>query len=467
MSLSSRQKRRLCLQALGLLLGSLAGLGFALRGSGDLLWAGPGPGDALLGAALVPILLGAFVGVVMAMGLDLLLAGKSDKRLRLLFEGRVAAGVLDRLLSDPRAGELEGQRKELTLLCVDLQGYSALSLAVPPRGVLGLLREFHAAMIAVLFRHGGTVDRVLGDGLLAFFNEPLDQPDHALCAVRCALEMQEEINRLQKTWIAAGKTGLQVRIGIATGEAYLGQVGAACLRQYTAAGPAVHLAAALQRRAPTAGILVSGATYQVVKEAIDCQEIEQGEPKGPGAPGKAYWVFGLHGAGSASGTSEGQGQRAAAQADERRQFPRFELVSPLLCHCMGVTHTGEAINASLDGMLILLPVKPPLGMTMAIEFKVQVDQMSLPIRMLGRVLHVANKGRDFQVGIQFEQVMADKKETIRYFMSEVFGVLKFDEGAIRRDFDFGGAPFFRYAFSADGGKALPEKPEAKKKANIR
>lgn len=112
--------------------------------------------------------------------------------------------------------------------------------------------------------------RFFGNSILALFGDPAPHQDHALRAVRTALDMQNEMEALQKRWIAEGKSGLQVRIGIATGEAYVGNASSPGFIEYVVIGQVIDLAARLESKATPGGILISEETYQEVKDIFQC-----------------------------------------------------------------------------------------------------------------------------------------------------------------------------------------------------
>ena len=161
----------------------------------------------------------------------------SRDRLRRYFSPQVA----DMILSG--AGRKEsGEECEITVLFVDLRGFTALSSKLWAPEVVEVLNRFHNAMVEVLFKHGGTLDKFLGDGLMAYFGAPLPQPDHARRAVACALEMQaalEEMNKIHQPTLEMG-------VGIHTGRVVLGDIGAEQRREFTAVGDAVNFASRIE-----------------------------------------------------------------------------------------------------------------------------------------------------------------------------------------------------------------------------
>jgi len=148
------------------------------------------------------------------------------------------------------------------VLFSDLRGFTAYSQHLGPAAVLSLLNEVHSCMVEVVFAHGGTLDKYIGDGLMAYFGAPLAQPDHAARALRCAQEMRSSFQKLNTVRAAAGKAELRLSIGLNTGPAVVGAMGAANRREFTVVGDTVNVAARIENltRDYDADILVSGDT---------------------------------------------------------------------------------------------------------------------------------------------------------------------------------------------------------------
>lgn len=156
----------------------------------------------------------------------------------------------------------EGESCELSVLFCDIRGFTRLSEPMEARDVVKLLNDFHGRMVDAIFRHGGTLDKYLGDGLLAYFNAPVPQRDHAERSVRCALAMVTELDLLNREREARGEAVIGMGIGIHAGHAVVGNVGAAHRREFTAIGDTVNVASRLQhmtREHEGADILVSEA----------------------------------------------------------------------------------------------------------------------------------------------------------------------------------------------------------------
>src|SRR6185369_7262696 len=133
--------------------------------------------------------------------------------------------VVDRILRDSHALLAGAHKREISILFSDIKSFTNLTAAMDAGHVRTLLNEYFGRMIEIVFRHEGTLDKFLGDGLMVFFGDPETQPDHALRAVRAAREMQQAARQLDRKWRARGDMPLGIRIGINTGEAIVGNMG--------------------------------------------------------------------------------------------------------------------------------------------------------------------------------------------------------------------------------------------------
>ncbi len=214
---------------------------------------------------------------------------KEKEALRRSFESYFAPQVVEKILADP-ARINKGQRKVLTILFSDIKDFTAHSSSLSPDRIRGFLNEYFETMVEIVFAHAGTVDKYIGDGLMVFFGDPEPVPDHALRAVRAAVEMQKKARDLTAKW--AGEDGLpvHVRIGINTGEVVVGNMGSSRRLSYTVLGSAVNLAKRLESSAPVDGILISQDTCDLVAPFIPTMLFGKILVKGLDTPVHAYVV---------------------------------------------------------------------------------------------------------------------------------------------------------------------------------
>lgn len=196
---------------------------------------------------------------------------REKQRIRQYFQMYVPPSVVERILSDPEAVQLGGVRREVSVLFADLQGFTALSERLAPEELINVLNQYLSIMARIVMAFEGTVDKFLGDGIMALFGAPLPQADHALRAANTALGLRTAIARLHEQLPAHLR--LEVHIGIATGEAVVGNVGTEQTRNYTAIGDAVNVARRLQEMARPSQILLSEPTLHYIYDRAEVRTL--------------------------------------------------------------------------------------------------------------------------------------------------------------------------------------------------
>jgi class 3 adenylate cyclase len=169
-----------------------------------------------------------------------------EKRVRSAFGQYLAPAVIEELLENPDKLKLGGEKRELTAMFTDIEGFTTLTENMDPESLVALLHEYFDMACEIVLRHGGTIDKIVGDALHVIFNAPVQVPDHAARAVRCARELahfsQQVMADQRKRGLALGRT----RIGINTGPCIVGNFGGTARFDYTAHGDAINTAARLE-----------------------------------------------------------------------------------------------------------------------------------------------------------------------------------------------------------------------------
>jgi adenylate cyclase len=205
------------------------------------------------------------------------------------FEAYLPPSVVKRQLAHPES-IFEVQKKELTIMFTDIKSFTTYSSIMSPDQIQNFLAEYFDAMVQIVFKYEGTVDKYIGDGLMVFFGAPEPQADHAVRCVKAAIEMQKKCRELKEKWVREGLFPLKIRVGINTGEVVVGNMGTRKKLAYTVLGSDVNLANRLESNAPVEGIMISRRTYDLVKDEIPTLSHEPVLVKGLDTPIEVYTV---------------------------------------------------------------------------------------------------------------------------------------------------------------------------------
>ena len=203
--------------------------------------------------------------------------------------------VASALIEDPGRAALGGDEVEVTVLFADLRGYTTYAERRAPAEVVAMLNLAFGVAVPIVLAEGGAVVQFMGDAMMAIFNAPNPQTDHALRAARAALAMQQGIGELP-----GATTRPQFRIGLNSGLALVGNIGAAEMRNFSALGDTTNLAARLQTYAAEGSVVIGAGTYDLIREQAVVRPLGSPQLKGKSQPVEAYELLGLrNGAGDA------------------------------------------------------------------------------------------------------------------------------------------------------------------------
>ena len=224
-----------------------------------------------------------------AIVLDDLTEKKKLEAQRRMFERMVSPKVINKL--DPDELKLGGERTEITSLFADIRGFTSFSEGFDPHALVSILNRYLSVVADAILKEEGTIDKFLGDAVMAWFNAPIPQPDHMLRAIRAAIGLREAVEKLRNQF--PSEYQLAFGVGIHYGEAVLGLVGTETRLDYTAIGDSVNTAKRIQENSGPNQILISGSAYELVRDQVDVHQIAPILAKGKREPVPVYEVVSL------------------------------------------------------------------------------------------------------------------------------------------------------------------------------
>lgn len=195
----------------------------------------------------------------------------AQQRIRKIFKRYVAPHIVDRLLQDPDSARLGGVRQMITVMHVVFRGYSALAESIQPEALIKVLNDHLGVAARAILKHHGMLDKFTGSSVMAIFNAPLPQADHALRAVQVGATLQNALEAFYSNGRSFNR--LPCAIGISTGEAVVGDVGIEEIANYTAIGDVVNVAQRIEADARDGHIVMSEATYRRVSDFVECEPL--------------------------------------------------------------------------------------------------------------------------------------------------------------------------------------------------
>ena len=326
----------------------------------------------------VPIQVALFLGYGTTVVVDFIREQREKRRLSRYF----SPDVIKEILATRKEASLAGSRRRVTVLFSDIRGFTSLSERLAPEEVVEMLREYLTVMTEIVFRHGGTVDKYIGDAIMALYGAPFDQPDHAEQAVRTALEFQEQVKVLSERW--EGRCGVRLRngVGVNTGDAVVGTIGSQQRLEYTAIGDTVNLASRLEglTKEFLSPIVISQSTYEEVKHLFYSRYLGEVKVKGKEIPVKIYGV----------------------EKEEGRQAARAPLDGPLTIVDEDVSIAAVLTDLSRTGVAACqLPKQIPANRIVGI--RIDLPGLPEPLTVDGRVIWSSEDKAGFAfVGLSLE-----------------------------------------------------------------
>jgi adenylate cyclase len=239
---------------------------------------------------VVPPIAAGVVALVMALRYRVGFVEKGARQIKKTFQRYVSGAVVEEMLRHPERVKLGGERRDMTVLFSDIRGFTSISETLDSEALVRLLNEFFTPMTRLVLDHGGTLDKYMGDALMAFFGAPLAQPDHAARACHAALAMRAELVRLNAGWHASGRLppaqSLGIGIGLNSGEMSVGNIGSEAVFGYTVIGDNVNLGSRIEglNKLYHTEVIVSEHTAGAAGDGLLLRELDLVQVKGKHVP---------------------------------------------------------------------------------------------------------------------------------------------------------------------------------------
>ncbi|MFH2003970.1 MAG: adenylate/guanylate cyclase domain-containing protein, partial [Bacteroidota bacterium] len=220
---------------------------------------------------------------------------KQKVMIKTMFSQYVSPTVVNELIEDPSKLQLGGERKVLTVLFTDLEDFTSIAERMPPDQLIPLLNDYFEGMTDIILQNNGTLDKYIGDSIMAFYGAPVPLKDHALSACRTAIQMQKHLDNIRTSQQSNDRPIFKMRIGINTGEMVVGNLGGVDRFDYTVIGDSVNLAARLEgaNKQYKTNILISEYTFHSVASQVITRELDLITVLGKTKPLKIYELMGL------------------------------------------------------------------------------------------------------------------------------------------------------------------------------
>jgi len=252
--------------------------------------------------------------------------GRRRRFIKNAFRYYLSPQVIEKVLEDPSLLRLGGESRAVTSFFSDVAGFTNISESLSPEDLVRLLNEYLSRMTEVILSFGGTLDKYEGDAIIAFWNAPLDQPDHAVRACRAALECQKSLEEMRPLFAREYGRELRARIGLNSGAAVVGNMGSRTRFDYTAMGDTINLASRLEGACKLYGvpILAGENTYTMAREVIAAREVDIVRVVGKARPVRVYQILGEKGKMSAAARSGLAAFREALDLYRERRWEEAE-----------------------------------------------------------------------------------------------------------------------------------------------
>ena len=222
-----------------------------------------------------------------------LIEGRKKEKIQTAMSKYISKDVMQNVVQNIDSIKLGGKRAEVTVLFADIRGFTSISEQLSPVEVTKILNEYFSELVPIIEQHKGILNKFMGDAILAIFGEPIKNENHPIDAVKCANTMLKKVKLLQEKWLNEGKPKIEIGIGIATGEAFVGNIGSEERLEYTVIGDTVNTASRIENynKVYRTNFLISEETYLKVQKYVDVIKIREVSIRGKAKKNKYLRSF--------------------------------------------------------------------------------------------------------------------------------------------------------------------------------
>ncbi len=335
---------------------------------------------------------------------------EKEARLRSNFQRYLSPTIVDDIVQGGRDLTLGGEEVECSILFSDICGFTAMTEKEKPETIVRLLNEYFSVMTEIMFRNNGTLDKFIGDSIMAIFGAPIPSPEAHLNAVVAAIEMQQSLVRLRAKWEAEGLPIFRQRVGINTGWVVAGNIGSPDRMDYTVIGDVVNLASRMESNAKPMTTMISHYTYEKVKGNVKARPLESIQVKGKTEVIRPYEILAV--------------KPPVMEGDSARTNVRYKVafVSKVTEEKdSSKVSVGTVMNMSIGGLLLATPEMFAEGKWLILEIPMGLSGEELTFR--GEVTY-AKRIEDkigsvyYNLGIRFDGATRSRHEDILKTLTE-------------------------------------------------
>lgn len=333
---------------------------------------------------------------------------QKETKARANLQRYLSPNLVEDILKKKESLVLGGEKIEVSVLFSDICGFTSMSEKMQPEDIVAMLNEYFTIMTKIIFKRHGTLDKFVGDAIMAIFGAPIFHPQSPMNAVRAAFEMQAALRELNKKWSVEGKTTFNMRIGVNTGVVVAGNIGAEDRMDYTVIGDNVNLASRLESNAQPGKVLISQSTYEKVKDGVAVKKLEPIKVKGKSDLIHVYEVEEI--------------TAAAEETKFQRKQNRRETNCYATFYLEGSTQVfqGTITNISAGGFGLNTRAASQAGQRLFIDFDLggglKFEKLQCSIAT-ARIQKDDAGSNYYLIGAAFQDIPSSAREKIEHFIS--------------------------------------------------